>query len=179
MLLVKIWEFKNNLTMDNNMNCKISLENIELERKLNHQVKQTEEWKDLYKRNEEMNREWCDQLRTVLNDLGYIEDPDLDTALRRALDELVSLRKQLGKDTSHLKEGMCSNTHCKRYTSSIWKFCPECGRQLGEKIKVETTDLISKIEKDNQIPENTQDPKYLFVWRCRWTRIKKYLIEGV
>ena len=160
------------------MECKLSADNAELEKKLKTEKERADGYKQEVRIKCEQERTWCDQLEKVLVDLGFnTQDPHLDAALRRALDELVDLRKQTGKDTDKYTVGRCHPTHCRRYVSSDWDFCPHCGRPMGEKVTTTTKEIFDKIELELPVLKD-EEKKNLFAWSCRWEWAKRRLIQG-
>ena len=160
------------------MECKLSKENAILEQALAAEKMRSDDFNKMYRRQEELHREWCDKLEKVIEDLGYPGgNPNVDAALRRALTELVELREKTGLKPGVLK-GMCPGYHCKRYIGSDYNFCPRCGRAVGTKVAITVLDIFEKIEKELPIIPNLGEKRIINQWSCRWAWAKRRLIDG-
>lgn len=153
------------------MECKLSEENIKLETEIKELRKNVEEYKNNFNTLQKNERIWVDDLEETLKGLGYSSSINVDVSLRLAFDELIALRKETGKGTEDIKDGRCEGSHCRRYYSNDWDFCPYCGRPIGLKEVVKIDDIFSQIEKDLPITIEGN-------WRVRWSWAKRILKEG-
>jgi len=153
--------------------CKLSVENRRLEKEIEQLKKDVSSWRGQFNRKCEMEQEWVEDFRKKLEGLGYLSVPHTEAAIIALLNDVVEMRKKLGIPTDSIKSGRCENTHCRKYVSTDWKFCPECGHPMGNTQKSTVNGIFDEIEAELPIKgvEHHQ-------WKCRWIWARRRLIEG-
>ena len=112
------------------MECKVGVENARLERELADMTENRDKWAKEWREDRKRDEIWCDRIRKRIEEivfktkLNYVSHVNLTQLMFAIFDDYMKLKGEIPDF------GACNGTHCKRYVSDSWKFCPHCGEEI-------------------------------------------------